>query len=126
MINFKGRFGATVMHWAAYRGDVDMMRSLVSEYGGDVVSSKDNNGRTPLDWAVERRQTTMVHELLSVYNCNPADTDSDGFSVLHVAAAKGKLDIIKLLAAAGADPRVQSTGGSTLLHEAVREIRYIR
>jgi ankyrin repeat protein len=78
----------------------------------DTVTSLINlrstdDGRTPLDWAAMLGNTTMVAELVS----RGADINSvseKGYSVLHLSAAWGQIDCLKVLVDNGADLQLRN------------------
>jgi hypothetical protein len=66
------------LHQAAYRGDLDRVRSLV-EVGADVTARDERYGATALDWAGWTKQEAIVAYLKSVMR--DADyTGADGLS----------------------------------------------
>jgi hypothetical protein len=52
------------LHLAAYRGDIDRVRSLV-EAGADLTARDERYGATALDWAVQGKQDGAVAYLKS-------------------------------------------------------------
>lgn len=80
-------------------------------------------GQKPLHYAVTRASVELVKTLLTKGKANPNGQDNQKFSPLHLATQRGRLDIIKLLFAHGADLRAQNDEHETALHVAAREGR---
>ena len=95
----KDRFGQTAAHWAAYRGQLHILKMLIE--AGASMETKDTDGRTTLHWAVRKERAACVHYLLQ--NGSPLDgqTKGTGETSLHKAARQGSLDIVTLLCIAG-------------------------
>lgn len=60
-INMRNEHGATALHYAVARGDVDMSRRLVAR--GADISAEDAKGRTPLEVANGRGHSAIVQLL---------------------------------------------------------------
>jgi len=61
------RSGRPGLHQAAYRGNLDRVRSLV-EAGADVMARDERFGATAFDWAGWTKQDAVVAYLKSVMN----------------------------------------------------------
>ena len=90
--------------------------------GGEVVSLLRTHVRD-LD-VFEASALGDVDRLADLLRSRPAATDgrsADGFTPLHLAAYFGKVDAVRALLGAGADPNAQGTGWmrGTALHSAV-------
>jgi tetratricopeptide (TPR) repeat protein len=87
-------FGATPLHWAAYKGHRRIV-SLLLKRGADV-NAKNNDGRTPLMFAAGfgHRQ---VAKLLVQYKADPTVKDKDGNTALDWAKTKNHGSIVRLL-----------------------------
>ena len=68
---------------------------LLLDAGADV-QAPDASGRTPLHIAVDRGDAALVKELLQ-RKANPETRDRIGWSPLHHAAAKSRVEIAKLI-----------------------------
>lgn len=92
---------------------------------GVDVNSKDKYGWTPLFHSVKHNNLTITSFLLG-YGANPNIFSIDVLGVkkitpLHLAAAQGNLDIIKLLLAYDANIDASGDDGNTPLHRATED-----
>lgn len=120
--------GETLLHAAASRGDVPIMRLLVDR--GASVNDHGNGtdwSRTPLHAAVKKGRTEAVAFLLD-HEANVDNRAEEGKTALHVTAGAiaTRRDttyerIAALLLAHGANPNAVDTYGETPLHKAARE-----
>lgn len=97
---------------AADRGRVDLLRELVRR--GARFSNPSKPQQTALYRAVSSRQTAAVKFLIE----NKADVnypDAEGTTPLILAAEQGSVDIVRLLLAAGADPKAKDKKGETAM-----------
>jgi prepilin-type processing-associated H-X9-DG protein len=107
IFEIKGHF--TLLHWAAYKGHMDIAKLLIDE-GADVNVLSEYV--TPLFWAVRYNRTDMAQLLID----NGADVNlrlKGGMTVLHYAAAP---EIARFLIDNGADMNAKSEYGATPLH----------
>ena len=63
--------------------------------------------------AVDRRRIDFVRLLLGRPGADPGLRQEDGATALHIAAASGDLDIVRLLVAHGADLSAGDRNGDT-------------
>ena len=107
---------ANELHNEARRGDVEAVRSLLSN-GADVFEL-DNLVGTPLHWAAARGHSEVVRLLLEA----GAPIDAIGptverFTPLQLAATGGSIAVVEQLLQAGADLSYGAVdGGGTALH----------
>jgi len=111
--------GETSLHFAAFLGDINAMKRLITEDNADV-NVVDNRKMVPLHYAIRYGHLDVVKVLLE----NGADVNavSDcNNTALHVAVRGGRVDMMKVLLQNGADVSVvchyQNT---TALHEACK------
>jgi ankyrin repeat protein len=104
--------GFTVLHMAAYFGQV-AVATLLLDSGADVAAvSQDDAEGTPLHAAVAARHHGMAWLLLA--RGAPVNAQqAGGFTALHVAARFGDHPIVQLLIVNGADPWLQADNGKT-------------
>lgn len=122
--------GATPLHWAAHRGQVQLCARLV-EQGADVNARQASWWRTPLAWGADAGRSEAVEWLLS----HGADVNGDaygGTTALHAVAQGGSSNgqrdpeayrrTAQVLLEFGADINRRATGdgGQTPLGDASR------
>jgi len=88
--------GMTALHWAAFRGDIDGTRMLISA-GGRLEAVTRNGNYTPLHLAAKAGNLPVVRALLDAGANVNAKTTSGGASPLHLAAAQGSADVVNAL-----------------------------
>jgi uncharacterized protein len=88
--------GMTALHWAAFRGDVDGTRMLISA-GGRLEAVTRNGNYTPLHLAAKAGNLPVVRALLDAGANANAKTTSGGASPLHLAAAQGSAEVVNAL-----------------------------
>ena len=82
-----------LVHWASYRGDVQVLEQLYG--GGWSLTARDSDGRTPLHCAALNGQLETVKWLVQKNSDLLCMQDSDGGTPLHWAAAMGHLEAVK-------------------------------
>ena len=92
--------GATALHWAAYREDIETADLLIR--AGADLNAANEYGLTPLALACSTRNAAMVEKLLAA-GANPNLAPWSGVTPLMTAANTGQADIAALLIARGAD-----------------------
>lgn len=103
--------GYGAVHYAVLGGDQIRLAALLKRQldprraGGD--------GRTPLMLAAMLQNGTVARMLLAHSDFDALD--KDGCAAIHFAAERGNLDIVRLLAAAGADTRKPNGAGADLV-----------
>lgn len=95
-----GRIGHSVLHWPAFYGHTECLRTLLLAKA--PINASDNRGGTPLHEAC--RQGRVECALLLLNEKAHIDwADQDGFSPLHLASQAGKPQIVRLLLRAQAN-----------------------
>jgi len=75
--------GLALIHWAADRGSVDIIKLLIEQ--GANVNVTDNDGQTPLHYAVSCAHVDCIEYLLEV-GADPCVKDSDGLDCFAAAS----------------------------------------
>lgn len=114
-VNELDRNKSSALHKCAFDGDVRVSRWLV-EHGANV-NARDNQDVTPLLVAVRMGQRDVTEYLLEQHaDCNRDDMRGD--TAVHFCAVRCDTTILKMLLAAGANPRVHNADLNTPLHAA--------
>lgn len=109
--------GSTVLHWAAYREDIETADLLIR--AGADLNAANQYGLTPLALACSTRNAAMVEKLLNA-GAKPNLAAWSGVTPLMTAANTGRADIAGLLIAHGADLNVaEPRRGQTALMWAI-------
>ncbi|GFQ77336.1 hypothetical protein TNCT_578431 [Trichonephila clavata] len=118
-INAFTNVGLTPIHLAAVKGHTSVVKLLLENGANAKVT--DNKNRNSFEMAVAHGDVEVVKLLLQEKNININDKANDGFSLLHIAAQEGNLNIVKHLIDRGADVNSQNDAGSKPIHIAARE-----
>lgn len=101
------RNGWTPLHSAAFADNAETASALI-DAGADVnARAKNKFDNTPLQVSL-LTQSAGVAKLLLARGADVNARQSEGVTALHEAAAAGNLAIIRMLLAAGADPKATS------------------
>lgn len=116
----KNIHGETALHLAAAGGHEEAVRKLLS-HGASGKLQTTNLGETALHKAIKAGSRKEAILRLLVQSGDGIDVQQfDGFSALHLAAARGDRALVQMLVGAGATVDVKSAvTGATPLHEAV-------
>ena len=104
--------GATALHWAAYRDDVESVDLLIA--AGANVNAANDLGATPL-WNACTSAGEVVAKRLLDAGANPNLTLIAGESPLMAAARAGKAGVASLLLAKGANVNARGARSQTAL-----------
>jgi uncharacterized protein len=105
--------GATALHWAVYRDDVEMADLLIR--AGADVKAVNREAVTPLAMASLYGNAPMISRLLKA-GADAAEVGPNGQTVLMLAARNGNPDAIKVLIEGGAKVNAKETvRGTTAL-----------
>ena len=110
-------FGWTPLHYAAVRGDEQVITKLL-ELKADPNAS-DLADRTPMHYAIELTNEEELDSIISALLQHGTDTEirgRDGMGPLHCAAKKGYAKAIQMLIEAGASVDIQDNSKKTPLH----------
>ena len=116
-----------VLHYVASEGLLDVLKCMVMNINGHIMDEQYRctmNGLTVLHLAVEH--IDVVKYLINECNCG-VTRDIGGNTILHVAASKGSLDVMKYLIDANHyNLMTTNDRGQTVLHCAVRSTDIIK
>lgn len=108
------------LHFAAMRGDLDRVKSLVAA-GYDVNAKDSDLALTPLHYAVQREHLQVVRFLLDAgADVNANDEATIGNTPLADVAGECSVEMAELLLTAGADPLIPGWMQLNALHRASR------
>ena len=112
--------GATALHWAVERDDLEMTDLLIR--AGARVTARTREGVSPLQLAAVNGSAPILDRLLKAGADPNGALTSMGDTALMMAARTGKTDAIRVLVEAGANVDASETwGGTTALMWAVSE-----
>lgn len=119
------RQGKTPLHYAAEKGNIEIVRELLKERGsiftrkGAAVNILDKHGKTPLFYAAKKGNTQVVQELLE--KGAAVDFTGEGKDTPLIAAARGGHDdIIKILIEKGAKLDTRGYRNDSALDRAIQ------
>lgn len=122
-VNFPVVENMTALHIAAGGINVETVARLV--LAGADVNAKDIHGNSPPFIASEQMMISQHHHATSLRimvdsgRCDPTATNADGATLLHIAAYKGRADIVEHLINKGWDKHALDGHGHTALHHSV-------
>ena len=93
--------GATALHWAVYRDNLQAVDLLIA--AGANVKVANREGVTPLAMATSVRQCLPIVERLLKAGADAKERGPNGETLLMFAARNGRVDLVKRLVAAGVD-----------------------
>jgi ankyrin repeat protein len=116
--------GYTILHYAAFKGNLDIINSFIETINNDLllhelVREKNTKGLTVLHMAAKGDQPGMIVFFKEKFNMNINEKDFVGSTPLHYAAYIGAESCITLLLAYLDDVNMQDNLGFTPLHLAV-------
>ena len=118
-VNTPALDGATALHWAVNRDDLEMVDVLLA--AGAKVDVANDFGSTPLSLACENGSAAMVDRLLKA-GANPNAVLRRGQTPLMIASRTGSVDTVRALLDHGANVEAkEETKGQTALMWAIDE-----
>jgi len=85
-----------VLHWAAHKGNEDIVKMVIAKTPKDKVNAKNKDGNTPLHFASIASRNKACKLLLEA-GADPNAKNEDGQTPLHGAAGCGSKAVIKTL-----------------------------
>ena len=107
----EGECGDTALHIAAARGHCETARLLVQL--GASVHACNQGGRTPLHLAAEGGHTAIALMLIKEAGADVDARDYMGYTCLHGAASKGRIETMRVLLVLGASVTAVCIRGRT-------------
>jgi ankyrin repeat protein len=105
--------GSSPMHAAVANNCVDVIRFL---YAKVDLSAVDSHGSTAIFTSVREGKWDSLKCLLEVCGSDLHATDHAGWTLLHLAACKGRLDMVQYLVDRGISPNAKDQLGFTPLY----------
>lgn len=102
---------STALHYAAYRGDLVLVTYLVAQKGV-LIDARDNRGNTPAMLASTADRDDVLRVLIKA-GADLKLKGSDGGTILHYAARKSNLAVVRTLLEFGVDPKAVDSHGHT-------------
>jgi ankyrin repeat protein len=103
-VNGTSSDGTTALHWAAHKGDVELVDRLIR--AGATVNVKNEFGATPISEAASAGNTAVLEKLLKA-GANPNTPGPDGMTPLMVIARSTNVAAARLLLDNGADTQCE-------------------
>ncbi|GBN29049.1 Ankyrin-1 [Araneus ventricosus] len=113
-VNAQNGEGMTALHWIAERDNVEMLQILLN--GGADVSIRDKTNRSVIEIAVNSNRLEMTKILLQRKDIDINMKGNKGFTLLHISAEIGSLEITKHLTLKGANKIAKDMNGSKPIH----------
>ena len=113
--------GATALHWAVYRNDLEIAGLLIQ--AGARATAANREGATPLSLASINGNAAMIEEVLKAGADPNVPVLSHGETALMLAARTGDVEAIRLLLDYGADAEAKDAlrGTTALMWAAAQE-----
>ncbi|OMP87483.1 Ankyrin repeat domain-containing protein 50 [Diplodia seriata] len=115
---FAGRKPYSTLYYAAYWGKVEVLKLMVKR-GFDLSHKDSTTGQTVLHGAVRGEMLDTLKHLLA-HDLDVNAKDNDGVTPIHETAIRGSVDMVALLAQAGADPNICDDKGYYPISRAVQ------
>jgi ankyrin repeat protein len=114
-INATGYAGSTALYLAAGGGHEEVVALLLNK--GAHANSRDNDGRTPLmracGWGDLGVVKVLVQHIVMGHQGLDEKELRNGWTALHWAARDGRVEVVRCLLLAGADPTITDDEGRT-------------
>lgn len=120
-INKRSISGYTSLHYAAFRGNMDVIKLLIEN--GAVIDTSNNEGLNVLHLGAQGNRTSVLIYFVEKYNLDIMKTDNIGSTPLHWASYVGSEDCLIYILTLNPDINKQDIEGLTPLHLAVTSDR---
>ncbi|KAK3608445.1 hypothetical protein CHS0354_035447 [Potamilus streckersoni] len=111
--------GWTTIHSAAAGGSVPVIETLMK--AGLDITARTNDGLHVLHISADKNNLTVVKYLIETQSQLLQQTDNNGWTALHSAAAGGSVPVIETLMKAGLDITARTKNGKHVLHIAAQK-----
>ncbi|KAG8637712.1 hypothetical protein MANES_15G156900v8 [Manihot esculenta] len=95
VLAYRDKEGATILHAAAARGQVEVVKDLIASF--DIINSTDHLGNTALHIAAYRGQLSVVEALIVASPSLISSTNNAGETFLHMAVSGFQTSAFKRL-----------------------------
>lgn len=109
--------GLTALHFAAFRGNLDIVKYLTKMGANPFI--KDKDGQNVVHIAAQGGKVNVIYYFLDNYKFDINDTDCRESTALHWASYLNKEITLSYLIAFGANINIQDVEGNTPLHLSV-------
>ena len=105
---YVNKYGRTILHEAAFHGQLNAVQFLIDECGVDPKLCLDDRGCTALHLAAQNGQLHVVKCLINEKQCDPMCRDNCGHTIFYLPTIKGDLLQITpcLIDECGMDPKL--------------------
>jgi hypothetical protein len=108
--------GYSLVHWAAKKGDVDVLQVL-SDAGAVLNQPTTSDTRMlPIHWAASEGRISSIHFLLGKRHRDINEQDSNGCTPVVIAAQHNRISCVIYLVKCGADMTLKDNNQDSALH----------
>ena len=108
--------GYSLVHWAAKKGDVDVLQAL-SDAGAVLNQPTASDTRMqPIHWAASEGRISSIHFLLGKRHQDINAQDANGCTPVVIASQHNQLNCVVYLVKNGADMSLKDNNQDTALH----------
>ncbi|KAL8156974.1 hypothetical protein AgCh_001905 [Apium graveolens] len=87
VLEYRDSQESTLLHTASGRGQIEIVKYLMSTYEDEIITSKDKHGNTALHVAAYRGYLAVIDVLISTFPFLASATNNNGDTLLHMAVA---------------------------------------
>lgn len=117
--NKKNFTGESPLHYAAFSGNLEAIKTLES-HGGNP-HAKTHKGNTPANYALRKGHADVAKHLLKKQATLAETKNSKGQYPIHQALLCKDIELLELVLKAGVNVNAQDADGNTALHMAINE-----